>query len=1041
MKKIVSLIISALIVFSAIPIMTLSVSAATVTVGDTNVWCYVGTASGRSVSADSIYYKADTTDAENHKYATYKEALDKAFEDNATLSNQVFLNQDLTLDEVYTLSPNVDTKKDYRLNINGFTITSTVTDSSAFIVDGSKVGSFTIYGGTPKTSNDSFTSASNEPFFSQGTKSPDWIIFNGTFNGDIATKSGNWIQLSGATINGNFEHTSTSPILIRSSKIYGNLIANGLVQFGHNPNTYIQGNVTTTGRIQAVVANIVIDGNVNAIGDSQFALQVGSSATGFKVGGDVTLSGASTSSIAFQINKPVEIGGQTTITGKSADATYTECTFGKGLDNQTNATITLDGTDKVGSKFYNEGELFDTTVTNYGASVSAPENTPVKDSFTFVGWTDENGELVDFDTAAPTQDFNNKYYAKFSSYTEKHIPVTTDGFYLPDANTLTRDGDKIVCYKDSKGNIAACGSLATKGETYDAITVNLNQLSGAQMRLNKVTSGIRFLSEINTADINTFKDNSLNITEIGTKIAPEEYFSDSTKQDSDFLSVVAGGFYEENSETSTIAGSIVKIKDKNLNRNFIGQGYVKVKLPNGDIVTITAVLSNDQARSVYKIASVANQDVSLSDTSKEIVKSYLDAVVVINDGLIVVPTGYETPYIYTGKKVIPNTTLTNTTSNIRLIVLDSVNYYKDSDTAPLAAIITDDPDASDVTELRIEQFSVNITAYDGKTDIENAVLILPKTYTDNGAPTRLIIDCHGFTGDSSKLLTAATASDGYAYKNLLYFAHQGYAVLEVDGGGQSHDAPYNMGNVGAINGNVAAYEYCIKNFNISKEVFVKGSSMGGLVSQNLITSGRIPVLAYVGDSPVTSFYRELYCESWDSNNIKRVSRMYGFDFSNTGYTYDTFPFTLQPKKISDLERQLFIDNFKDKVLPVNGIWKYCSQFFDYNTKEFKAGYEDFLTATDSTRVEELYSSIAIDFPVPYMIFHGTNDGSVNYNYSKLLVDAINRGNGAKAVLNTFDTNKHCDLGDLKTYPCKDGSQFVVRSSYDSMLNFFRQYDK
>ena len=562
------------------------------------------------------------------------------------------------------------------------------------------------------------------------------------------------------------------------------------------------------------------------------------------------------------------------------------------------------------------------------------------------------------------------------------------------------------------------------------------------MRLNKITSGIRFLSEINTADINTFKDNSLNITEIGTKIAPEEYFSDSTKQDSDFLSVVAGGFYEENSEKSTIAGSIVRIKDKNLNRNFIGQGYVKVKLPNGDVETITAVLSNDQARSVYKIASIANQDSSLSAANKEIIASYLDSVVIINDGLITVPTGYETPYIYTGKKVIPNTTLTNTTANIRLVVLDSVSYYKDSDTSPLAAIITDDPNASDVTDLTIEEFNVNITAYDGKTDTEDAILVLPKTYTDNGAPTRLIIDCHGFSSDINGLKTAANAADGDTYKNLLYFAHQGYAVLAVQGGGRSHDAVYNLANSGAINGYVASYEYCLKNYNIAKDVFVKGSSMGGLVSQNLITSGRVPVLAYVGDSPVTSFYRQLYCESWDNNNIKRVAKMYNFDFSNTGYTYDTFPFTLQSKQISDLERQLFIDNFKDKVLPANTIWKYC-QFFDNDTKEFKAGFEDFLTATDPARVQELYSKIAIDFPVPYLICHASIDSSVSYNYSKYFVDAINRGNGAKAELKTYEVKQsaHCNLGDLTTYPCKDGSQFTAVSSFDEMLKFFRQYDK
>lgn len=1062
MKKIISLIISALIVFTAIPIMTLSVSAETVNKDDTSIWCYVGSikTANTAISADTIYYKADTTDEANHQYATINEALDAAtnyYAENALSADyEVFLNQNVVYDTPYTLQP-ATTGKTIRMSFNGFSMTFVPTDtetygnSAAFIIDRTKVGSFFVRSGATEKNVDqkTFGSYENNPFFTAKTGTFENLRIRGSIiNGDLVLGNvstmfdGNAITMYGNLIGNNTNKT----IYMNASKsvFNGNVTGFGLVQIAASgTNSVINGDLNV-GRFQAQkIATINGNVTINAFGEVPFDI-VQTAANGTTVTGDLTIKGIDTAKVAIRLTGYAIIGGKTTITGKSANMTLLNSTFTGGIYNNcsNDVTITLDGTDKVGSVFYNEDEVFETVLNNYGASVSAPETTPVKDSFTFVGWTDENGELVDFDTAAPTQSFSNKYYAKFSSYTEKHIPVTTDNFYLPDANTLTRDGDKIVCYKDSQGNIATCGSLATKGETYDAITVNLNQLSGAQMRLNKTTSGIRFLSEINTADINTFKDNSLKITELGTKIAPEEYFSDSTKQDSDFLSVVATDFYEKNSETSTIAGSIIKIKDKNLNRNFIGQGYIKVKLPDGSNVTITAVLGNDQARSIYKISSLANQSTELSASAKEIIVSYLDSVVIINDGLITVPTGYETPYIYTGKKVIPNTTLTNTTANIRLVVLDSVNYYKDSDSAPLAAIITDDPDSSDVTDLRIEDFKVSITAYDGKTDTEHAILVLPKTYTDNGAPTRLIIDCHGFSSNINQLLNMSNLADGDTYKNLLYFAHQGYAVLAVEGGGQSHDAIYNMANVGAINGYVASYEYCLKNYNISKEVFVKGSSMGGLVSQNLITSGRVPVLAYVGDSPVTSFYRQLYCESWDNNNIKRVAKMYDFDFSNTEYTYDTFPFTLQAKKISDLERQLFIDNFKEKVLPVNEIWKYC-QFFDNDTKEFKAGYEDFLTATEPARVQELYSSIAIDFPVPYLICHASIDSSVSYNYSKLFVDAINRGNGAKAVLKTYEVKQstHCNLGDLTTYPCKDGSQFTAVSSFNEMLNFFRQYDK
>lgn len=627
----------------------------------------------------------------------------------------------------------------------------------------------------------------------------------------------------------------------------------------------------------------------------------------------------------------------------------------------------------------------------------------------------------------------------------EHITVSTDDFYLPDADTLTESGKKVVCYTDSNGDIVPCSSLAVNGETYDAVTVNIDQLSGAQMRLNNV-NGLRFLSEVDTSDITNLTDKSIEIYEIGTKIAPSDYFTDSSKTESSFLFVKASGFYKEEADKCTIAGSIVAIKDQNLAREFSGQGYLKVKLPDNTIVTVNAVMSNDSKRSVYKVASMAYKDASIYSAAQlAVIKGYLDAVVIIENGAIVVPDGYTSPYNYTDGKIVPNKDIIQNIDGIRLAVINNTKYYASSADHPISNIVSNTvPEAPTTGELTMKSFTLKVTGYDGSKFDENAVLILPASYSETGEKTRLIIDCHGFTGSSAKLAKAfngdATFSaSGEYYQNLLYFAHQGYAVLEVDGGGSTF-GPKSMGNINSVNGNVAAYEYCINNFNLKTEVLVKGSSMGGIVSQNLVTSGKIPVLAYVGESPVTSLYRQAFCEGWDNDCIKFIARRYNFDFSNTGYQESTFPYTGKSKKVSDAERQLFVDNFTDKIASVNGIWKYCSSFYDYENKEFKEGYTNFLTETDSTKVDEMYSSISIDFPVPLKIFHGTNDQSVSCKYSEYFTDAINRGKGQKAELVKFETSTHLCLGTLQTITCKDGTKFEVMSSYDSMLQFFKQYD-
>ncbi|MBQ4156067.1 MAG: hypothetical protein IJD90_04610, partial [Clostridia bacterium] len=339
--------------------------------------------------------------------------------------------------------------------------------------------------------------------------------------------------------------------------------------------------------------------------------------------------------------------------------------------------------------------------------------------------------------------------------------------------------------------------------------------------------------------------------------------------------------------------------------------------------------------------------------------------------------------------------------------------------------------------IRYDYISLSVKASDGTTFTETAMLGLPSDYDENSEPVRLLIDCHGYSGGSFKFQTT--------YTWLQYYVHQGYAVVVIDGGGNSIGA-YNMGSPRAIDGHVAVYEYIKKNYNIKTDgVFVKGGSMGGITSLNLVCSGRVPVIAHIDECPVTDLYRQAYCDGWAASNCKSIASYYGFSFDKynadhgTNYTLSTFPWSNKSKTVSDMERELYINNFVDKVVPNNQIWKYMS-CFDYETKTFKAGYEDFLTATDPDRIAELWSTVTVDYPVPIAIYHGTGDAAVDYKYSKYLSEAINRSENSVCDLHTYNTTSHGNFGTKQNYTCKDGAVMNIYSGYDEMYQYMLEQE-
>lgn len=104
------------------------------------------------------------------------------------------------------------------------------------------------------------------------------------------------------------------------------------------------------------------------------------------------------------------------------------------------------------------------------------------------------------------------------------------------------------------------------------------------------------------------------------------------------------------------------------------------------------------------------------------------------------------------------------------------------------------------------------------------VLSLPKTYTEGGEETPLILSFHGSGG---RVCEAENMIGGVHYVTQCVDA--GYAALDVCG---SEPHGITMGCPEHLFAAYKAYRYVVKHFNVSDRVLISGASMGGHVAMN-----------------------------------------------------------------------------------------------------------------------------------------------------------------------------------------------------------------
>lgn len=199
--------------------------------------------------------------------------------------------------------------------------------------------------------------------------------------------------------------------------------------------------------------------------------------------------------------------------------------------------------------------------------------------------------------------------------------------------------DKSVAYKDADNNYYLPGEVygnLEKNITFTTASISFSMLKGASMRM-ETPNGIRFYSNVDTELIDSLRKKGIDFS-MGTLIAPKDILNGNelTKEfgtvDVDYINVKYNSdrWYEEDNFKGMV-GSIANIKVSNINRDFIGRGYITIKY--GDFEKTVYADYNEGAiennsRSICYIANkimLSGDYLLYSSTNQKMIIDYANA--------------------------------------------------------------------------------------------------------------------------------------------------------------------------------------------------------------------------------------------------------------------------------------------------------------------------------------------------------------------------------------------------------------------------------
>lgn len=351
-------------------------------------------------------------------------------------------------------------------------------------------------------------------------------------------------------------------------------------------------------------------------------------------------------------------------------------------------------------------------------------------------------------------------------------------------------------------------------------------------------------------------------------------------------------------------------------------------------------------------------------------------------------------------------------------------YYKKSEPIPFLPFLP--RPSNGIVNFNVD-INENVAGMRGVDSViastDDGILFLPTNYEPGGKPIPLVISCHGAGTTIGSTTTSLAAPVEFLVK-------MGYAVMDMNGIPKNLSGGYGLhfGSPFTLQCYLKGYEFVTKQYNLKKEVFVVGTSMGGLSSMMLVQSGSIPVIAQGGFCPVTDHFKQAFCRPWTTPTTQRskIAKFFAFEGSEPTWTSNSYP--------SQPEIDFYFANI-DKVIGYNPMMKNVFNWYEVQPYQF-LNPETIENAQEKNAYEKLVKS----HPVPLKIWHNDDDTTVLPRYSKYLVDSI-KNSGGLAYLRTFPTGGHnaWDNGPSVTVKGIDGNDLTIGTSGYELELWFRRF--
>lgn len=273
------------------------------------------------------------------------------------------------------------------------------------------------------------------------------------------------------------------------------------------------------------------------------------------------------------------------------------------------------------------------------------------------------------------------------------------------------------------------------------------------------------------------------------------------------------------------------------------------------------------------------------------------------------------------------------------------------------------------------------------------VLRLPVSYRAYGKPTQLVLACHGASGYIDSANNTWYNSNWKEFMDQLLNA--GYAVFDANvlpvsaGVSPTNIAGYAVGSPLYVNILKKAYDYITENYNVTKQIFAHGTSMGGVGATAF--SHAFPEIVLAESSFAGREFLRYLVTIKNNEADERFAPAYGYE------------------NISALNADKF--SHSEGTFPSLSIIKYVDGVAQI-PPDRETAYSDWLTyysqIADLTRDAD--SGVWIGKrSVPYKAWNSWADSVAYVKLQTVLQKAYNRGNACPYYLVNYESGTHTEL--------------------------------